>query len=155
MSDDVTALLLKINPLVKGQMEVPMGTLLFGRMWSSWESSAIEDEIRTRKIDVIFNLLEESHGDINGAKEIWSPIDDYDIPSDIESFMSKVSSVIEELCLGKTVFVHCFGGVGRTSLALASILVKLGTPAAEALDRVHELARGPETEEQKIFVRNL
>ncbi len=132
-----------------------MGTLLFGRMWSSWELSAMESEIQTRKVDVIFNLLEDSHGDIGAAKEIWSPINDYSIPSDTEVFMSKVESVIKELSLGKTVLVHCYGGKGRTSLALAAILVKLGVPSTEALEKVHATARGPETEEQKDFVRNL
>ena len=155
MLDDVTSILLNLNPLVKGQIDVPFGTLLFGRMWSSFELDIIEKEIQDRNIDIILNLLEDSHGDICGAEEIWAPIDDFSIPSDTEAFMSKIDSVINELNLGKTVLVHCYGGKGRTSLALAAILVKLGVPSEEALEKVHTAARGPETEEQKNFVRLL
>lgn len=154
-------ILLQVNPLIKGQIELPfekvekLGKLFFGRMWTSWELSSIEDEIRDRNITVVLNLLEESHGEIAGANEIWAPIDDFSIPSDIQEFMSRVDETVDELKRGKNILVHCYGGKGRTSLAIAMILIKLGLPNDEALNRVFGVIRGPETEEQKDFVRTV
>lgn len=145
-----------ILPIVKGEVPTDLpGTLIFGRQWFPWETSEIEQELTSRKIDVILNLLERKHGDVAGAQEIWSPINDYDIPEDELSFINKIDQTIEHLRSGKNVYVHCFAGRGRTSIALAAILVRLGVQPEEALEKVHSLARGPETDKQKDFVRKL
>jgi protein-tyrosine phosphatase len=55
------------------------------------------------------------------------------------------------------VAVHCWGGVGRSSLIAAAVLVGRGTDAEQAWARIAE-ARGvpvPETDEQRAWVTAL
>jgi protein-tyrosine phosphatase len=152
LSDTILAM---VSPLVKGEVPTPFGgRLFFGRMWFDYENSLMEKELAERKVELIFNLR-ENHGDFAGAQELCHKIEDHGIPEDKEKFVEDVEDVIESLKHGKNVFVHCFAGKGRTSLALAAILVRLGIPSEEALQQVQELARGPETEDQKKFVMTL
>lgn len=145
-------IILTANPIFKGELETPYGNILFGRMWQYHEADLFAKECETKGIDIIWNLLEKSHGDIGNAKEIWSPIDDFGAPSNTEDFINTVNLIVAALLAGNKIFVHCHGGKGRTSLALASLLVSLGLRATAALLRVHESAHGPETQAQKDFV---
>ena len=64
---------------------------------------------------------------------------------------------------GGTVYVHCWGGVGRTGTVVGCHLVRRGMTGDEALARVGELftnmekssrrSRSPETDEQEAYVR--
>jgi ADP-ribosylglycohydrolase len=72
--------------------------------------------------------------------------------------IERVLGVIEE-CLGagRPVYVHCFGGHGRTGMVVGCYLVQSGYGGEEALDRVRLLHNetsapsfpSPETEEQR------
>jgi protein-tyrosine phosphatase len=65
------------------------------------------------------------------------------------------------LAAGKTVYLHCFGGIGRTGTVVGCWLVRHGTPPEEALARIARWRRGtpdasrssPETPAQREFVR--
>jgi protein-tyrosine phosphatase len=61
----------------------------------------------------------------------------------------------QDLDQGKHVAVHCWAGVGRSSLIAAALLVRRGTAPEAAWARIAE-ARGlpvPETDEQRAWVR--
>ena len=87
------------------------------------------------------------------------PIRDVDIPTEPEMrcILATVRRALDE---GDVVYVHCWGGVGRTGTVVGCLLVEDGIPATEALDRLRELrARteragrpSPETTEQRDFV---
>ncbi|MGH7637433.1 MAG: protein-tyrosine phosphatase family protein, partial [Gemmatimonadaceae bacterium] len=65
---------------------------------------------------------------------------------------------------GHRVYVHCWGGVGRTGTVVGCHLVRGGAKGKEALDRLaglygtvsrlkrHFNPRSPETEEQRAFI---
>ncbi|CAN5345025.1 hypothetical protein BH24ACT19_BH24ACT19_17720 [soil metagenome] len=54
----------------------------------------------------------------------------------------------------KTVVVHCRGGLGRSGMFAASVLVVLGRPAGEAIKVVREAREGAiETPDQEDRVR--
>ena len=78
------------------------------------------------------------------------------------SHMHRVLDTIEaRLAEGRTVYVHCWGGVGRTGTLVACWLVRHGVSGDEALQRLLELRarsakaerRSPETDAQHAFVR--
>jgi protein-tyrosine phosphatase len=62
---------------------------------------------------------------------------------------------------GGTVYVHCWGGVGRTGTVVGCLLVRHGLDAGDAIARIAELRRdipgaarpSPETAGQAALVR--
>ena len=61
---------------------------------------------------------------------------------------------------GTPVYVHCWGGIGRTGTVIGCWLARNGFPGQAALDRIAELRAGtpdaykrsPETPAQRAFV---
>jgi protein-tyrosine phosphatase len=68
-----------------------------------------------------------------------------------------LDTIDAEMAAGRTVYVHCWGGIGRTGTVIGCWLVRHGTPAEEALNEI-EARRGepgsPETAAQWAFVLN-
>jgi protein-tyrosine phosphatase len=93
------------------------------------------------------------------------PIRDFRVPTIDE--MSRLQWVLADAeRLGKTVYIHCRGGVGRTGTVVGCYLVERGYSSDGALDLVqrlfHEMSPeklrnhpdgSPETEAQREFVR--
>lgn len=117
-------------------------------------------EIRNAGAEFVWNLLDETiSAEEERAifKEVFhSPISDYSIPNEKSKFIENLNLVKNLLKNGSTVFIHCLGGRGRTGMALSALLMEIDCISAEeSLSRVYNLCRGPETEEQKNFVRSL
>jgi protein-tyrosine phosphatase len=84
------------------------------------------------------------------------PIADFGVPErePAEAFLELVAGDLDQ---GKHVAVHCWGGVGRSSLVAAALLVARGTDPEDAWARI-AAARGvqvPETDEQRAWVGTL
>ena len=92
------------------------------------------------------------------------PIRDMSVPRSPEEMTSILDAIDDALDDGRTVFVHCWGGIGRTGTVVGCWLVRHGSSGDEALDRVGELFKGmekapyrsgsPETPQQEAYVRN-
>jgi protein-tyrosine phosphatase len=90
----------------------------------------------------------------NGLKFLSFPIEDRSVPASVSEFDELIDSVTEYLREGKAVVVHCWGGVGRSSVIAACALIRNGLSTDEAF-RVIEEARGrqvPDTAEQRQWV---
>ncbi|MFN8410881.1 MAG: hypothetical protein U0Z26_00695 [Anaerolineales bacterium] len=88
-------------------------------------------------------------------------IRDHGVPSR-ETMVNILNTIDSELNQGRGVYVHCWGGVGRTGITVGCYLIRHGLGVEEALKRVHTLFRtrplnyyttSPETPEQFEFVR--
>jgi ADP-ribosyl-[dinitrogen reductase] hydrolase len=87
-------------------------------------------------------------------------IRDIDVPS-LEAMAEILDLIDGETAAGRTVYVHCYGGVGRTATVVGAHLVRGGASGDDALDRVQALrARtpkanrpSPETTAQRALVR--
>ena len=82
------------------------------------------------------------------------PIPDRSAPSDKNGFLGNVERLTEMVKEGRFIGVHCRASIGRSSVLVVSILVRLGWDVEEALDAV-EAARGcsiPDTPEQRRWV---
>jgi hypothetical protein len=89
----------------------------------------------------------------------------YDVSVPTRDSMAGILNTIDKaIAAGHTVYVHCWGGVGRTGTVVGCWLVRHGMEGRAALVRVQELfaASGlsndhhrlsPETERQREFVR--
>jgi hypothetical protein len=89
------------------------------------------------------------------------PITDLDVPS--TERMSEIQQTISAaLEAGQTVYVHCWGGIGRTGTVLGCYLVEQEVSVAEALTEIERRRRrtadgwkkSPETQAQVDFVKS-
>lgn len=102
-------------------------------------ASSLEDDLKFLKdagVDTIVNLEEHSRN-CDGFEVKHIPINDFKAPklADIEEFVKFIDSKIQE---GKRIVAHCYAGMGRTNLMLASYFVYLGMEPDKALDLVKE-----------------
>src|SRR3989304_179988 len=85
----------------------------------------------------LVSVLEEHLRNWDGFEVKHIPINDFKAPklADIGEFVKFIDSKIQE---GKRIVVHCYAGMGRTNIMLASYLVYLGMKPDKALDIVKE-----------------
>ena len=121
--------------------------------------------------DVLVNLLEREEFGRYGVPDVLErsreaglgvvhfPIEDVSTPrkAQTEEYAGLIWRVVGLLREGKTVVVHCRGGLGRTGTVAASVLVALGQKdpdAAIALVRKVRSDRAVETPAQEEYVRS-
>lgn len=99
--------------------------------------------------------------DINATYQRFA-IRDHGIPLR-ETMIAILNTIDEALNKSKGVYVHCWGGVGRTGITIGCYLIRHGLTPQQALSRVDILFKtrpqnyftsSPETIEQIEFVRN-
>lgn len=81
------------------------------------------------------------------------PIEDFSVPADPAAFAAAIAAAAALLRQGERLVLHCAAGIGRTGLAAICLLRELGLDQAEAEARIRAAGSGPETEEQRAFVR--
>lgn len=104
----------------------------------------LQDEARARGIDV---------------EHVRVPIRNLDVPSERDLARTLVA-IDEALRANRPVYVHCWGGIGRTGTIVGCWLAQSGHPGDTALARLAELRDGcdpecrtsPETERQRALV---
>jgi len=98
---------------------------------------------------------------IDGASYQRFPIRDVSIPSSVQVTESILDAIDHQIGQGKIVYVHCWGGVGRTGLIVGCWLARHGMSGKEAYIRLQELWKecpksayrdSPETSEQKQYI---
>jgi protein-tyrosine phosphatase len=72
----------------------------------------------------------------SGFECLWFPIPDGTAPLDLEATALLVARILERLAAGRTVIVHCLGGVGRSGTIAACALVGAGREPGRALELV-------------------
>ena len=153
--------------------------LLAGEYPGSWEN-----ERTTRRMDVFLNAGFNTFIDLTSDGELLPYADilaesaraysiavshqrfsigDFGIPSveQMKRTLDAVDAAIED---GRKIYVHCWGGVGRTGTTVGCFLVRHGKTQEEALAQLadwwqhvpkHILhPRSPETDEQVQFIRD-
>lgn len=100
---------------------------------------------------------------VPSAKHRRFPIRDVSVPSSVEQTTAILDAVDQHIEAGDLVYVHCWGGVGRTGVIVGCWLARRCGSGQQALDRLAELWRRcpksarrptPETAEQMEYVRN-
>jgi protein-tyrosine phosphatase len=88
-----------------------------------------------------------------GIESLWFPIPDGRAPVSPAEVEATIDRVVELLEAGKTVAIHCLGGLGRSGTIAAAVLVKLGGRPGTAIARVRAARPGAiQTNEQERFV---
>jgi protein-tyrosine phosphatase len=92
---------------------------------------------------------------------IRQSICDYRTPRERLQMVSILATIRDEIAAGRPVYVHCWGGIGRTGTVVGCWLVEQGLTGDEALHRIAELRRStpgshlrsPESDDQCRYVR--
>jgi len=87
-----------------------------------------------------------------GCDRLEYPIEDYNIPEDRHGFADFVSSVASHILEGRTVLIHCAGGIGRTGTLASCILQQLGMDKGKVSCLVEQAGSRPETSAQKALI---
>ena len=91
-----------------------------------------------------------------GIKFHRHPVIDHALPIQ-PGFDAFIDSLLPILTSGGFIAVHCFAGIGRSTMTVCALLLRLGVSASEAI-ALSSHARGfdvPETEAQVEFVHGL
>lgn len=126
----------------------------------------LEDEISSLKqdgVDVLVSLLtpeevfymdlraEPENCQACGIEFVSFPITDRETPESETTALKVVRRLAELVKSGKGVAIHCFAGIGRSSLIAACVLVTLGIDPQAAFELIKR-SRGcdvPDTREQR------
>jgi hypothetical protein len=122
-----------------------------------------EEEIRQANppflpyADTLTRLGEEMGIQVSSIRMV---IRDQERPSP-EVMNATLDEMERSIAAGRPVYVHCWGGRGRTGTVVGCFLVRQGLTGEEGLEKMEELRKGasnghlpsPKTEAQKEFVR--
>jgi protein tyrosine/serine phosphatase len=94
------------------------------------------------------------------ARQVRHPIRDGGVPHEREVMIRILATIRDEIAAGRSVYVHCWGGIGRTGTVAGCWLVEGGLAGPEALSRIAALRqhipdygmRSPETDQQCLYV---
>ena len=111
-------------------------------------------------INILNEQAQTHHTDIKYQR---FPIGDFGLPAH-EQMMSILDAIDAELKAGRKIYLHCWGGIGRTGTTVGCYLVRGGKTGEEALSQLAEWwksvpksfyhSHSPETYDQMEFIRN-
>ena len=91
------------------------------------------------------------------------PVADLSVPTSPQQMSGILNAIDAAMCDGRAVYLHCWGGVGRTGTVVGCWLVRRGRTGDEALARIAEwwqhvekadrIPASPQTSEQRDYVR--
>jgi len=94
------------------------------------------------------------------TRHIRMCVQDKGVPADASVMTRILETIRHEIAAGRPVYLHCWGGIGRTGTVIGCWLVESGMTGLDAIDRIAELrentpdrfARSPETDEQREYI---
>lgn len=154
-----------------------------GRLLAGEYPGKYEEELTRKRVDALLEAGFDTFIDLTNAGETFPyvhileeqasaydvpaahyrfPIGDFGLPTPDQ--MNKLLDSLENsLAAGRKVYLHCWGGIGRTGTTVGCYLVRQGKTAEEALDQLSAWWRGvpksqyhpysPETREQVAFIQ--
>jgi len=166
----------KVTSILDSYWVIP-GKLLAGEYPGAWEENEARSRLRwlleqgvTAWIDLTEEgseglpaydrmLAEEAAKSGISARYTRLSIEDFSTPTveHMKRILDKLDALLDE---GQMVYLHCYGGIGRTGTTVGCYLVRHGWKGEEAIRQINEWRkdipsgwrRSPETEAQNRFV---
>lgn len=157
------------KPNVESYWVVP-GKFLAGEFPGDFDENYARIKIKSlieTGVSAFIDITEEDEGLLpynhllSGQSYQRFPIRDGSIPQSPEKTIQIIDTIDDHIANNRTVYLHCWGGVGRTGLIVGCWLSRHGFKGKMALDRLHELwqqrsrsiqRESPETIEQQQYI---
>ncbi len=153
-----------------------------GRFLAGEYPAALDDDAARRKlraflnagVDAFYNLTTSNDPLLPYSAQLYDEavalgmsvvhrkfaIRDLGVPS-TETMVEILDTLDADLAAGRTVYVHCWGGIGRTGTVVGCWMVRHGVSAEKALAFIQaginstpkQGRRSPETNEQQAYVK--
>jgi predicted protein tyrosine phosphatase len=154
-----------------------------GRLLAGEYPGQFDEELTRKRVDALIEANFDLFIDLTQSNETWPyldillheakiyeveathlrfPIGDFGLPTP-QQMNSILDTIDQNLQEGHKIYLHCWGGIGRTGTTVGCYLVRRGKTGEEALDQLSAWWRGvpksryhfhsPETLEQMEFVR--
>jgi protein-tyrosine phosphatase len=165
------------NRPIRGSYWLVDGTLLAGPYPVTYDRSATRESLAAfvdAGIRTFINLTETSEAltDYDSVlqelaaerglelKHLRHAIQDHGVPAQREQMTRILATLRDELAADRPVYVHCWGGIGRTGTVIGCWLVEEGLAGTAAIERIAELRAGtpdcrvssPETDDQRRYI---
>ena len=122
--------------------------------------------LKTTGADVVLSLMQEKeYPDLTEFAEAISlnrldwvrmPMAPGGVPGEVDEWPGIREGLVERILNGNMVAIHCWGGLGRTGVVAADLLMAFGFTAAEAISHVREIRPGTiESEEQELWMKRM
>jgi protein-tyrosine phosphatase len=126
-------------------------------------------ELKTNGVSMLLSLLEDGETeelDLRTERQTCAkygiafhtfPIPDRGLPHDEVRFLRLAEELAHALQQGDSLAIHCRAGIGRSSLAAGTIMIRCGISPPDALARI-SVARHvtvPDTDEQRSWILGL
>lgn len=146
------------------------GAFLAGEYPRALDEDTSIEKIRALEdtgVAAFIDLTEENEGLLPYAKLLTSsshqrfPIKDVSVPTSKDAVVATLDAIDDHIRNNRMVYVHCWGGVGRTGVIVGCWLARHGEPGRSALATLQELflqcpksshRASPETPAQEQFI---
>jgi protein-tyrosine phosphatase len=151
------------HPVIPGAYWAVEGKLLAGPYPGTWDREKTQERLArlleagiTFFVDLTQPGERESYEPLlpEGAHYQRRSIRDMYVPA-VEGMRDILDTIDAALSGGHVVYVHCWGGIGRTGTVVGCYFVRHGLSGDAALQKLERLRSGsPETVEQRLMVYN-
>jgi protein-tyrosine phosphatase len=134
------------------------------------ESSRVKiDALISAGVNAFIDLTEEDEdllpytALLEKASHERFPIRDVSVPNSVSTTVTILNTIDRHIQQDRVVYLHCWGGVGRTGMIVGCWLARHGLNGESALIRLRELwlqcrkssfRKSPETKEQESYILN-
>ena len=151
---------------------VSPGKFLAGEYPGALDPAVAKERIQALKdcgVEAFIDLTEERDG-LEPYADLVEPasyqrfgIRDVSTPESPEVTLAILDAIDEHIAAGRLVYVHCWGGVGRTGVIVGCWLSRHGMEDEAAVERLDELwkqcpksasRKSPETSEQRRYIKS-
>ena len=137
-----------------------------GARWERDLAVDLDRLVQEFGVDVLVCLLEDHElgrlqilglvreAEARGIAVVRLPIPDAGVLPNQQPVRELVESMTAAVATGKTVVIHCAGGLGRTGTVAGCFMVQHGMTAEEAIEALHRVRsrNSPETRGQEAFI---